>query len=211
MLAGMDRIVGRVMTALKEKGFAENTLVIYSADNGYSMGDRGFQGRWSHYDQSLHVPLIVYDPRMKPELRGRVLTATALNLDIPATILDLAAVPIPAKYQGSTLTPLLAGGHPQSWRTDFYVEHHADPGQIATWLGVRDNRYTYANYYRNGTELLYDRERDPNEPTDVAADPAYATTLGQLRQRSIDYQQKYTRPKTAASENPPAAARRKKK
>jgi arylsulfatase A-like enzyme len=59
MLAGMDRIVGRVMTALKEKGFAENTLVIYSADNGYSMGDRGFQGRWSHYDQSLHVPLIV--------------------------------------------------------------------------------------------------------------------------------------------------------
>ena len=210
MLAGMDRIVGRVMTALKEKGFDENTVVIYSADNGYYMGDRGFQGKWSHYDQSIHVPLIVYDPRQKTELRGRVIPETALNLDIPATILDVAAIPVPAKYQGASLTPLMAGDRPKNWRTDFYVEHHSNPASIATWFGVRDNRYTYANYYQNGAELLYDRERDPTELTNVAADPAYAATLGQLRQRSLDYKKQYTRPGSAqASDAPPAATKKK--
>jgi len=212
MLAGMDRIVGRVMTALKEKGFDENTIVIYSADNGYYMGDRGFQGKWSHYDQAIHVPLIVCDPRMKSELRGRVLKETATSLDIPATILDLATVPVPSKYQGAALTPLLAGAHPNNWRTDFYVEHHANPAQIATWFGVRDDRYTYANYYQNGTELLYDRERDPTELTNVAADPAYATVFAQLRQRSLDYKTQYTRPAAAMSgELPPAAPKKKSK
>ncbi|MCX6856074.1 MAG: sulfatase-like hydrolase/transferase [Verrucomicrobia bacterium] len=198
MLFGMDRIVGRVMTALKEKGFDENTVVIYSADNGYYMGDRGFQGKWSHYDQSIHVPLIVYDPRMKSDLRGRVLKETAVSLDIPATILDLAAVPIPAKYQGFSLTPWLAGTAPKNWRTDFFVEHHSNPSNIATWFGVRDDRYTYANYYLNGAELLYDRERDPTELTNVAADPAYAADFARLRQRSLDYKKQYTRPATGA-------------
>ncbi|MEN9632934.1 MAG: hypothetical protein RL077_1338 [Verrucomicrobiota bacterium] len=212
MLAGMDRIVGRVMTALKENGFDENTVIIYSADNGYYMGDRGFQGKWSHYDQSIHVPLIVYDPRMKSELRGRVLPETAVSLDLPATILDLAAVPVPAKYQGNTLVPLLAGAHPKNWRTDFYVEHHANPAQIATWFGIRDNRYTYANYYQNGTELLYDRERDPTELTNVATDAAYAAVFARLRQRSLDYKQLYTRPESATpSKASPAAPKKKSK
>ena len=212
MLAGMDRIVGRVMTALKENGFDENTVIIYSADNGYYMGDRGFQGKWSHYDQSIHVPLIVYDPRMKSELSGRVLPETAVSLDLPATILDLAAVPVPAKYQGNTLVPLLAGAHPKNWRTDFYVEHHADPAQIATWFGIRDNRYTYANYYQNGTELLYDRERDPTELTNVATDSAYAAVFARLRQRSLDYKQLYTRPESATpSKASPAAPKKKSK
>jgi arylsulfatase A-like enzyme len=212
MLAGMDRIVGRVMTALKENGLDENTVIIYSADNGYYMGDRGFQGKWSHYDQSLHVPLIVCDPRMKSELRGRVLKETATSLDIPATILDLATVPVPSKYQGATLRPLLEGAHPKTWRTDFYVEHHANPAQIATWFGVRDNRYTYANYYKNGAEMLYDRERDPTELTNVAADPAYAAVFARLQQRGLDYKKQYTRTGTATSdESPPAAPKRKSK
>ncbi len=210
MLFGMDRIVGRVMTSLKEKGFDENTIVIFSADNGYYMGDRGFQGKWSHYDQSIHVPLIVYVPRMKSELRGRVLQETAVSLDIPATILDLAAILIPAKYQGSSLKPLLAGTPPKNWRTDFYVEHHSNPSNIATWFGVRDNRYTYANYYENGAELLYDRERDPAELTNLAADPNYASIFAQLRQRSLDYKKQYTRTATATPDDSPPDAPKKK-
>jgi arylsulfatase A-like enzyme len=90
MLAGMDRIVGRVVDTLQANGLAENTIVIYSADNGYYMGDRGFAGKWSHYDQAIHVPLIGCDPRMRPDLRGRVLDPTATSLDIPATILEIA-------------------------------------------------------------------------------------------------------------------------
>ncbi len=192
MLAGMDRIVGRVTTALKEKGLDENTIVIYSADNGAFMGDRGFQGKWSQYDQSLHVPLIVCDPRMKLELRGRVLKETVTNLDIPATILDFAGVPVPKKYQGATLRPLLDGQTPKDWRTEFYCEHHSDPRKIATWFGVRDNRFTYANYYENKAELLFDRQRDPTEQTNLADDPEYQTILKKLRQRSLDYKAQYS-------------------
>ncbi len=193
MLAGMDRIVGRVMTTLKEKGLDENTIVIYSADNGYYMGDRGFQGKWSHYDQSLHVPLIIYDPRMKSELRGRVLNETVVNLDIPATIVDFAKLPVPEKYQGASLTPFVNGETPKDWRTDFYCEHHAGK-KIATWFGVRDNRYTYANYYNDSVELLYDREVDPTELVDLANNPEYKAVLERLRTKSLDYKSKYTQP-----------------
>jgi arylsulfatase A-like enzyme len=156
------------------------------------------------------VPLIVYDPRLKSELRGRVLHETVVSLDLPATILDLASVPVPAKYQGTPLTPLLSDASPKNWRADFYVEHHSNPAQIATWFGVRDNRYTYANYYQNGVELLYDRERDPTELTNVAADPACAAVLARLRQRSLDYKKQYTRPESAAPGDQPAAAPKKK-
>ena len=195
MLAGMDRIVGRVMTTLKEKGLDDNTIVIYSADNGYYMGDRGFQGKWSHYDQSLHVPLIIYDPRKKSELSGRVLNETVVNLDIPATIVDLAKLPVPVKYQGASLTPFVNGDTPANWRSDFYCEHHSGRhGQIAHWFGVRDNRYTYANYYEDSVELLYDRNVDPTELVDLAANPEYKAVLERLRKKSLDYKDKYTRP-----------------
>ncbi len=193
MLAGMDRIVGRVMTTLKEKGLNENTILIYSADNGYYMGDRGFQGKWSHYDQALHVPLIIYDPRMKSELRGRVLDETVTNLDIPATILDLTGVKVPEKYQGVSLTPFLNGETPKSWRTDFYCEHHSGkPGQIAHWFGVRDNRYTYANYYDDNAELLYDRVADPTELINLADNSEYKAVLESLRKKSTDYRTQYS-------------------
>jgi arylsulfatase A-like enzyme len=194
MLAGMDRIVGRVMASLAEKGLDDNTIVIYTADNGYYMGDRGFQGKWSHYDQSLHVPLIIYDPRMKSELSGRVLNETVVNLDIPATILDFAQLPIPKKYQGASLTPFVNGEKIENWRTDFYCEHHAgNKNQIATWFGVRDNRYTYANYYEDRIELLYDRNVDPTELLNLANDAQYQGVLERLRKNSLDYKDKYTR------------------
>ncbi len=193
MLAGMDRIVGRVTATLKEKGLDENTIIIYTADNGYYMGDRGFQGKWSHYDQSLHVPLVIYDPRMESELRGRAVEETVVNLDIPATILDLAGVKVPEKYQGVSLTPFVQGETPANWRTDFFCEHHTGRrGQIAHWFGVRDNRYTYANYYDDGAELLYDREVDPTELVNRADDPDYLAVLESLREKSTDYKTQYS-------------------
>ncbi len=195
MLAGMDRIVGRVTETLQAKGMAENTVIVYSADNGYYMGDRGFAGKWSHFDQSLHVPLIIYDPRTKPEHRSRVIDETVISLDIPATILDLAGVNVPDKYQGVSLTPFIDGKQPENWRTDFFCEHHSGRhGQIAHWFGVRDNRYTYANYYDDDAQLLYDRETDPTELVDVAGDPKYKTVLERLREKSMSYKREYTRP-----------------
>ncbi len=193
MLSGMDRIVGRVLATLKEKGLDKNTIVVYSADNGYYMGDRGFQGKWSHFDQSLHVPLVIYDPRIKPELGGRIIDETVTSLDIPATLLDLAGVSVPPKYQGVSLKPFINGESPKDWRTDFYCEHHSGNAKLPRWFGVRDNRYTYANYYMDGVELLYDREVDPTELDNVAEAPEYSDTLERLREKALKYKQEYSR------------------
>jgi arylsulfatase A-like enzyme len=192
MLAGMDRIVGRVLTTLKEKGLADNTIVIYSADNGYYMGDRGFAGKWSHYDQSVHVPLIVYDPRVRSNLRGRSLDPWVSSLDIPATILNLANIPVPEKYQGMSLCPWLEGRTPSHWRKEIYSEHYSGGANLPHWYGVRNDRYTYAHYFEQNVELLYDRQKDPTELTDVAGVSEYRNVLEDLRRRSQAYQDRYT-------------------
>jgi len=193
MLTGLDRIVNRVVTTLKEMNIDDNTIIIYSADNGMYKGNRGFAGKWSHFDQSLKVPLIVYDPRMPNNLRGRVIEEMAVNLDIPSTILDMAGVKIPAKYQGRTLTPLLNGKTPSDWRTEFFCEHYYKHKQLPRWYGVHSERFSYANYFDKHVELLYDLEKDPTQLVDVAGDPKYKATLEKLRQRSEEFKKQYKR------------------
>jgi len=173
---------------------ADNTIVIYSADNGYYMGDRGFAGKWSHFDQSLHVPLIVYDPRLPKNLTGRVVPELVSSIDISATILDAAGVDVPEKYQGRPLQPLLNGNMPNGWRTDVYCEHHMDHNDIPKWYGVRGTRFMYANYYEEGVELLYDLEKDPTELTNIANNPEAQEVLQNMRARSEEYVKEYTRP-----------------
>jgi arylsulfatase A-like enzyme len=194
MITGMDRIIGRAIEKLKEKDMLDNTIIMFLADNGYYGGDRGFAGKWSHYEQSLRVPMIVVDPRAPEHLRGRVISDTVISIDLSATILDEAAIEIPAKYQGRSLVPFLLGQTPQDWRTDFYCEHHFNHDRIPKWQGVRDNRYTYANYYEKGVELLYDREKDPGQLVNLATDPEHAEVLRELRNKCEDYIKQYSRP-----------------
>ncbi|MEO2008127.1 MAG: sulfatase-like hydrolase/transferase, partial [Pirellulaceae bacterium] len=116
MVSGIDGAIGRFMKVLEEAGLAENTIIVYSADNGYHMGNRGFAGKWSHYEESLRVPLIVADPRVPVAQRGKVTDAAALNLDLPATFLDWAGAEIPKRYQGRSLKRVVASGTPDDWR-----------------------------------------------------------------------------------------------
>ncbi|MEM1294569.1 MAG: sulfatase-like hydrolase/transferase, partial [Verrucomicrobiota bacterium] len=90
MLSGIDHVVGRLVEQLEKQGIADNTVIIYTADNGYYLGDRGFAGKWTHYEQSLRIPLVVYDPRLAEAKQGRVLPEMALNSDIASTLIDLA-------------------------------------------------------------------------------------------------------------------------
>lgn len=184
MISGIDHVVERVRTALAERGFAENTIIIYSADNGYYMGDRGFQGKWSHYEQSLHVPLVIYDPRLAEDERGRAVKQLALNLDVPATLLDWAGVNAPESYQGRSLRPIVEGKSPADWRTDIFCEH-VILGPNLTWEGVRGERYKYARYFdqQPAYEFLHDLERDPDELVNLASDEAHAATLAEMRRR----------------------------
>jgi arylsulfatase A-like enzyme len=90
MISGIDKGIARVLAALQEAGLADNTIIVYSADNGYYCGDRGFQGKWSHFEESLRVPMVIYDPRLPKEKRGRVTDEFVLNVDLPATFIDWA-------------------------------------------------------------------------------------------------------------------------
>ncbi len=112
MISGIDGVVGRVMKTLEARGLSDNTVVVYSADNGYYMGDRGFAGKWSHYEQSIRVPMIIFDPRQRGAAKsasqtGRVERRLVLNADLPSTFLELAGIPIPDRYEGRSLLPLV--------------------------------------------------------------------------------------------------------
>jgi len=182
MISGIDRTVGRVVAALEEAGLADNTIIVYTADNGYYLGDRGFQGKWSHFEESLRVPMVIYDPRLPKAQRGRVVDAMALNVDLPATFLDWAGVARPAAYEGSSLVPILQGRTPASWRRHFFCEH-LDLSPTLTWEGVRGERYVYARYFDQtpACEFLHDLQRDPDQLQNFANDPGYSAQLEQMR------------------------------
>lgn len=171
MLSGMDHAIGRILAALDERGLSGNTIVVFASDNGYYMGNRGFAGKWSHYDESLRIPLIVCDPRLSQQDRRPLADGLVLNVDVPATLLDWAGVAAPDSYQGRSFRPLLSGDPPADWRTDFFCEHLMQIGdKIPKWEGVRSGRYMYARYFEQDPayEFLHDLQDDPDQTVNLA-------------------------------------------
>ena len=185
MISGVDHAMGRVLDEVERLGLAGDTVVIFAGDNGYYLGSRGFAGKWSHYEESLRVPLIVHDPRLPEKLRGRVTGETVLNVDIPATIVALAGIDVPPSYQGRSLVPLVRGQDVDDWRTDFFCEHLFDHAEIPKWEGVRGSRWVYARYFQQSPphEFLHDLRDDPGQLRNFAGDPAYAADLARMRRR----------------------------
>ncbi len=187
MISGVDHTMGRVLDMLQRYGLAKNTVVIFAADNGYYLASRGFAGKWSHYEESLRVPIIVYDPRLPRKESTKLADQMALNVDIPATILDVAGVKAPKTYQGRSLMPLARGAKPKDWRTDFFCEHLMHyPQGIPKWEGVRDQRWVYARYFEQKPvyEFLHDLKTDPKQLRNLAKDPKHADQLKKMRKRS---------------------------
>ena len=184
MISGIDQGIARFLAALEELGLSENTIIVYSADNGYYMGDRGFAGKWSHYEQSLRVPLIIYDPRLAESTHGRVSNAKVLNLDFPSTFLDWAGVVVPERYQGKSLAPLVNGQDSSDWRTETFHEHVTLRPKIS-WEGIRDDRFKYARYFdqQPAFEFLHDLQNDPDELVNLAGNDEYAAILAEYRKR----------------------------
>ncbi len=185
MITGLDRVIGRVLDELERLELSGNTVVLFTGDNGYYKGSRGFAGKWSHYEESLRVPLILYDPRLPQELRGRVIERMALNIDLPATMLEYGGVGIPKACQGKSLAGLVAGQSVASWRSDFFCEHLFDHPKIPKWEGIRQQRWVYARYFQQEPvfEFLHDLAADPMQRQNLAADGRYAVQLRELRRR----------------------------
>lgn len=192
MLTGIDKAMGRVLAVLEEQGIDDNTIIVFTGDNGFYLGERGFAGKWSHYEESLRVPLVVYDPRLPEGLRGQVLEPKALNVDFAPTMLEWAGVEAPELYSGRSLAALIAGEDVPNWRQDFFCEHHMNHPQIPKWEGVRGERYVYARYFEEDYEFLHDLQEDPDQLRNFRDDPAYENTLEAMRQRCDQYIERYT-------------------
>jgi len=185
MVSGIDNAIGRFMKALEKAGLADNTIIVYSADNGYYMGNRGFAGKWSHYEESLRVPLIIMDPRVEAKQKGKVLEAPVLNLDFPSTFLDWAGVKIPERYQGRSLKELVTKGSTENWRTETFHEFFSGRGQNPAFEGMRNANFKYARYMDHGNyEFLHDLKKDPDELVNLVNDPKYKETLEKMRRRT---------------------------
>ncbi|MGI9472545.1 MAG: sulfatase family protein [Rubripirellula sp.] len=183
MITGLDRNIGRVMEAVEAAGRGDNTVVIFMGDNGYYKGDRGLAGKWSHFEESLRVPLIVFDSRNPHVNEQRLADAISLNLDIAPTLLDYAGIEIPEHYQGSSLRDLASRRDAKGTRDSFTCEHLMNNASIPKWEGMRTPQFTYAKYFEQDPpfEFLHDRIADPNQRKNVAKDPAYAQALDQIR------------------------------
>ena len=180
----MDDSVGRLLKYLDDTGLASNTIVIYSSDQGFFLGEHGwFDKRWI-FQESARTPLLIRWPgTVQPGSTNKDLVS---NLDLAETFLQAAGQPIPGRMQGRSLLPILQGHTPADWRTSFYYHYYEYPGEhrVRPHYGVITDRYTIAHFYWPDVDYweLFDREKDPGEMHSVFGDPAYADIQTNLLQ-----------------------------
>ena len=181
----VDTTIGRVLAELKAQGLDDNTLVIFTTDNGYFHGEHGLADKWYPYEESIRVPLIVRDPRLPKNKRGTTNNDFVLNVDLAPSILAAAKVDVPATMQGRDFAPLYLASKKPTWRQEFFYEHatirNTDFIPSSEALVRRDVKYIYWPDFKH--EELFDLKRDPYEERNIVNDPKYAKTLAALRQR----------------------------
>ncbi len=178
-LLSLDRSVGRIVGALRQKHELDNTVIVYTSDNGFLWGEHRLGGKLWPYEESTHVPLIVRTPWQRTPARN---TEPVLNIDLASTISALAGVKPPLAQDGRSLVPLLHGQHP-SWRDAFLVEYlgpsELHDGGPPPYIAVQSKRWLYVEY-RNGWRELYDLRRDPWELDNLAGAPQYRSEQARL-------------------------------
>ncbi len=179
-VASVDENIGRMLEYLEQGGLSENTIVIYSSDQGFFLGDHGWYDKRWMYEESLRMPLVIRWPgRIQP---GTRLASLVQNLDFAPTFLEMAGAPVPSDMQGVSLMPLLGGQVPEDWRTSIYY-HYYERGEhaVVPHYGVRTERYKLICYYTIDEWELFDLHKDPKELNSVYSDPAYANTVTLLK------------------------------
>ncbi len=197
LVTGMDREIGRIVAALELFGLADDTIIVFTSDNGFFFGERGLADKWFMYEESIRVPCIIMDPRPEKgtgplesrvpspfRTRGRALEQMSLNIDFAPTLLDYAGVAIPKAMQGKSLRPLVNGETP-NWRHDWFYEHHTLPKIIPPSEGVRTTRYTYLRWVATDpvVEELYDLATDPYQEQNIVNYASQRLPLLVLRER----------------------------
>lgn len=218
VVASIDENMGRLLDFLDKEGLANNTLVMYTSDQGFFLGDHGWYDKRFMYEESLRMPLVArYPPKIAP---GSACTSLALNLDFARTWLDFAGVPAPPEMQGTSLRPLLRGEEPPGWQASMYYRYwmHADGSHDTTahygirTVGPSRRAMKLIYYYADGMGIpdndqfgkvldggitimkrepeweCFDLDADPHEMRNVYTDPAYAGIIASLKQEMHDLQ-----------------------
>ena len=200
LMTRVDAEIGRLVRFLKESGRWDSTLIIFTSDHGEQIGDHWLIGKCGYFDGSYHIPLIVRDPRPQADSsRGAVISSYTENVDIMPTMLEAMAVEIPVQCDGMSLAPFLAADGPRRWRSEAHWEFDfRDPADdsVERELGltmhqctmniIRCERYKYV-HFTNLPPLFFDLEKDPNEFTNLATDPAYAPHVLQYAQKLLSW------------------------
>ena len=203
LVRGIDAAVGQIVAALRTAGVAESTVIIYSSDHGLLLGEYGMGGKGLCYDLTTRVPLVVFDPRLPEDKRGRSVEQLVLSIDVAPTILSLAGVPVPAKMQGRDLMPLVTG-EPSAWRDAVFLEN-LYLGRDGPFIeAVRTSDWKYVRYFKPGSrgfpkgqytevpdfrglrpdyEQLFDLKQDPGETKNLVDDVRHGKVLDELRRR----------------------------
>ena len=208
---GVDENLGRVLDWLDRKKLTDDTLVIYTTDNGFFLGEHGWYDKRFMYEPALRIPLMVRYPRAIKS--GGAADAFALNIDFAPTILDYAGVRVPASMQGRSVRPLLDGKPPRDWRKSMLYTYYENswhlsgkgrealsdptfeyftPHRVPPHRGVRTERYKLIEYYsEGGYHELFDLKEDPNELRNVYGQPAYARVQSDLKKELRRLQEQY--------------------
>jgi arylsulfatase A-like enzyme len=187
VLLSVDENVGRVLDLLEQEKLGTDTIIVYTSDNGFFLGEHGLYDKRLMYEPSIRVPLLIRYPRRVPA--GRVDRENmVLNVDIAPTLLQLAGVPVPLDHHGRSLVPLLAGaGVP--WRDAFLYEYYEYPAGhcVRKNRGIRTARWKLIHFFEQPEEWeLYDLSSDPDEMRNLASSAAHAETVRTLRQRMME-------------------------
>ena len=192
-LIAVDESLGKVIEALEKIGELENTVIIYSSDNGYFMGEHTFKDKRLAYENSIRVPMIIRYPRLIKE--STEIDEQCLNIDLAPTILELAGIDKPNYMQGESMLDIITGKKNSKWRKSILFEYYVDdawPYAGPDQLAVRTNQFKLVdNFLENDIDELYDLINDPGEMNNLINDEDYDEIEKELRSESKRLQKKY--------------------
>lgn len=195
VVKSLDDNVGRVLDYLRDKGMLDSTLVVYTSDQGFYMGEHGWFDKRFMYEESFATPLVMRLPKGL-DARGDV-AEMVQNIDYAPTFLDIAGASIPDDIQGRSLLPLLQGKHPKDWRKSLYYHYYEYPAEhmVKRHYGVRDERYKLIHFYNDiDCWELYDLQADPQELHNIYGQPGTEKVTRQLRKELKRLQEQYDDP-----------------
>jgi len=191
-IRSVDENVGRVLDYLEENGLDENTLVVYTSDQGFYMGEHGWFDKRFMYEESLRTPLLMRLPRGY-SAKGEV-TEMVQNIDYAPTFLDFAGVEIPSEIQGKSMKPLLANEKNVEWRDGIYYHYYEFPNEhmVKRHYGIRTDKYKLIHFYNDIDEWeFYDLATDPDEMNNLIDSQEHAALIDSLKTELVKLQEKY--------------------